>query len=234
MPQFKQAFTGLVKEDTALGASHEKLQDLPLLEVPSREEKGDIFAVILTGDGGWASLDRNVGETLAKQGIPVVGFNTLQYFWTPRTPDRASLDLARVLDHYLADWHKSRVLLIGYSLGADVLPFMANRLSPEQLSRVEMVTLLGPGLKAAFEFHLSDWLGGGPEQAGRPIKPELSRLKGTRVLCIFGEEEKESLCRDLDPAPDGMKCIQMKGSHHFSGNYQELTDIILKELTPSQ
>jgi len=43
-------------------------------------------------------------------------------------------DLARVIEHYTRTWNKPRVLLIGYSQGADVLPFLVNRL-PEEIHR---------------------------------------------------------------------------------------------------
>jgi type IV secretory pathway VirJ component len=33
-----------------------------------------------------------------------------------------------VIRQYLAAWNKSRVLLVGYSFGADTLPFIVNRL----------------------------------------------------------------------------------------------------------
>ena len=36
-----------------------------------------------------------------------------------------------------------KVVLIGYSLGADVLPFMASRLKPDLVNRVVLIALLG-------------------------------------------------------------------------------------------
>src|SRR4029453_14870809 len=84
---------------------------LPLVEVPASGTPQDTLAVILSGDGGWASIDRDIGEQLAARGIGVVGLNSLRYFWTPRTPDGAGADLARILRHYLAAWHARRVVL---------------------------------------------------------------------------------------------------------------------------
>jgi len=43
-------------------------------------------------------------------------------------------------------WNRDRFVLIGYSLGADVLPFLASRLPRGQLDRVSALVLLGwPG-----------------------------------------------------------------------------------------
>ena len=98
------------------------LADLPLVEVPATGT-GDTFAVLLSGDGGWAGLDQDVAAALSTQGIPVVGLDSLRYFWTPRTPDGLAADTDRMIRYYLAHFVKQRVLLIGYSQGADVLPF---------------------------------------------------------------------------------------------------------------
>lgn len=41
-------------------------------------------------------------------------------------------------------------------LGADALPFMANRLPSELLDHVREIILLGPGGKIEFEFHVTE------------------------------------------------------------------------------
>ena len=41
----------------------------------------DTFAVLLSGDGGWAGLDKEVAAALAARGIPVAGIDSLRYFW---------------------------------------------------------------------------------------------------------------------------------------------------------
>ncbi len=105
------------------------MKDLPLVEIPAKKPSGNILTVILSGDGGWASIDLELGDILSNQGVSVVDFNSLQYFWTHRAPEGASRDLERILRHYLAAWNKEKAIPIGYSLGADVLPFMVNWLS---------------------------------------------------------------------------------------------------------
>jgi len=208
--------------------------DLPLVEIqPQGQPDPGLFAVILSGDGGWASIDREVGSTLAAKGIPVVGLNTLQYFWTARTPDQAGETLASILRHYQQTWQRQRVLLVGYSLGADVLPAMAARLPAELKQQIVVLALIGPGTTASFEFHLSDWLGRGNDNPGLPIAPELAKLQDMNVLCLYGSEEKSSLCRQ--PVPKGVKFISrsLGGGHHFGGNYQQLTDMIIAETAKS-
>jgi hypothetical protein len=157
----------------------------------------------------------------------VVGLNSLAYFWTKRTPDGSARDLERILDHYLSRWKKEKAILLGYSLGADVLPFMASRLPKELMSRVSLIALLGPARQVDFEFHLTDWLGGPSEGKTYPILPEVQKLVGTRLLCLYGEEEKDSLCRDLEPS--FAKVVALGGAHHFAGNYDAIAEAILRQ-----
>jgi type IV secretory pathway VirJ component len=227
-PQFRQAYRRIVEktEKTASG-SGSAVNDLPLVEVPARGGAGgELMALIISGDGGWAGIDREVAGALAAQGIPVVGLNSLQYFWTARNPEQTGKDVERILRHYLTAWNRQRVLLIGYSFGADVLPFAANHLSADLLGRVKLLALLGPSQKATFEFHVSDWLGGG--DSGQPVLPEVKKLAGhPPVLCLHGAKEDDSLCPELTPAQG--KSVELPGSHHFGGDYEALATLILKE-----
>src|SRR5207237_9005597 len=94
-------------------------------------------------------------KELAGRGISVVGFNSLKYFWHRRSPEEAARDLSEVIERYAQRWGRGRVLLIGYSYGADVLPFVASRLPPEIAERVALTVFLNPGHNADLAFHFS-------------------------------------------------------------------------------
>ncbi|HEY4591384.1 MAG TPA: AcvB/VirJ family lysyl-phosphatidylglycerol hydrolase [Thermoanaerobaculia bacterium] len=203
------------------------VNDLPLVEVPAKGgAAGGAMAVVISGDGGWAGLDREVAGALSKKGIPVVGVNSLQYFWRARTPDGIAKDLERILRHYMATWNRQEALLIGYSLGADVLPFAASRLPADVLGKVKVIALLGPSTKAEFEFHVTDWLGGGSK--GQPVLPEVKKLGGRPpILCLHGSKESDSLCPALTAAQG--RSVELPGAHHFGGDYEAVANLILKE-----
>src|ERR1700760_2941365 len=109
------------------GVASAATPSLPLVEVPATQGTSDTLVVFVSGDGGWAFIDKEISKVLAANGMPTAGLNALQYFWKKRTPDEASRDLATIITRYLGAWHKSRVLLVGYSRGADALPAMVNR-----------------------------------------------------------------------------------------------------------
>ena len=198
--------------------------NLPLVEVPARGTS-DTLVVFVSGDGGWAAIDKSISRVLADNGMPVVGLNALQYFWTKRTPDSAARDLQRILEAYLANWQKQRVLIVGYSRGADVLPAMITRLPADLQSKIRLVALLGPSPTVQFEFHVTDWLHSSGD--GYAVKPEVDKLRN-HILCLWGEDDKDSLCRDLrGPA---IEVVTLKGAHHFDGSYEKLAQIILGQL----
>jgi type IV secretory pathway VirJ component len=201
-----------------------EVRDLALVEVPVLPAaRTDTMAIILTGDGGWADLDKQIAAGMAARGIPSVGWSSLRYYWTPRTPDRAAADLARIIRHYTSQWSANRVILVGYSFGADVLPFLVNRLPSGVLPHVRSVALLGLSETADFEFHVSDWIGHHGSSPYRTV-PEAERLT-VPVLCVRGANEDDSACRSLKGAH--ITSHEVGEGHHFSGDYAQLVDVIL-------
>lgn len=225
MPQFKAAFAAFARpvpsEAAQTGAGG--VGDLPLVTVAARQP-GDTLAILLTGDGGWAGLDRALSSALAEKGMAVVGWDSLRYYWAPRTPDAATRDLARILTHYRAMLKRPRIVLIGYSFGAEVLPFLARRLPAELKAHIEKVVLLGASPHAHFEFKLTDWLG--RTETGLDVASEVARLTGMSVLCVRGEKEHDSLCPKLGATIS--RSVALPGGHHFDGDYPGLARLILE------
>lgn len=200
------------------------LGDLPLTEMPATAGGGpDAFAIFLSGDGGWAGLDKEVAAALVSAGVPVVGLDSLRYFWGARTPQGLASDLDRMIRHYRLRFARRRVLLIGYSQGADVLPFAMNRLPAASRSAVALVAMMGLSEHAVFEFHLTNWVS--DDDSGLPTRPEVARITQAPLLCVYGKDEDDSACPKLDPAK--VHLAQMPGGHHFGGDYAALARLIL-------
>jgi type IV secretory pathway VirJ component len=125
--------------------------DLPLAQSssqPQTQRKAfparDAFAIIYSGDGGWRDLDRSLAGVLASKGMNVVGVDVLRYYWKQKSPVVAASDLARIMRYYQQRWHQQKVVLIGFSFGADVLPFLVSRLPAELAADVSLLSLLSP------------------------------------------------------------------------------------------
>lgn len=228
MPQFRASFGKLVaRQKSTTRQTPRELKDLPIVEVPV-DQPGKTFAVIVSGDGGWAGLDKSLAEALATRGIPTVGLDSLRYFWTRRTPDESAIALQTILHHYFPAWNMDKVLLIGYSLGAEVLPFMASRLPPELKARTSLIALLGAEHAADFEFSVADWLPGKVRNLPYKVAPEVAKLENSNLLCIYGADEAAPLCPDLETRQ--FKILKVAGGHHFGGDYKKLAEQILQEL----
>lgn len=203
-----------------------EVADLPLVLLPT-PRRSSVMAIIYSGDGGWRDLDKQIGENLQAQGIPVAGFDTLEYFWEQKSPEVVATGLAKIIDHFGALWGANDVLLIGYSFGADVLPFAVNRLATAERARIRQITLLAPGMKADFEIHVSGWIGASPGSEAPDVAPQLRRIDPALLQCVYGVEEKaESPC----PTLAGAEVIETQGGHHFDEDYQALTRRIIDGL----
>jgi type IV secretory pathway VirJ component len=198
---------------------------LPLTIVPPASNGGPAgtMAVFYSGDGGWVGLTADIASQLAAKGIPVVGVDSLSYFWSQRTPAGAARDLDHVIAAYSARWHRPRVLLIGYSFGADVLPSMVGALSPQTRAHVASLSLLGLSASADFQFHLSSWLDFDSAQS-LPTVPAIMRLRGLAIRCVRGAAETDSACPSL---PRGVATQSVvPGGHHFNRNAALIANIV--------
>jgi type IV secretory pathway VirJ component len=206
------------------------LANLPIIEVAAQSgaAPSDFFAIIMSGDGGWAGLDQDIAAALSAQGIPVVGLDSLRYYWTARTPEGLAADTDRMIRYYSSHFGKKRVLLVGYSQGADVLPFAVNRLPAASRAQVALTAILGMSEHALFEFHVSSWIA--EDNSGPPTLPEVIRITGMPVLCIYGEDERDSLCPKLDAKK--IIVVKVKGGHHFDGDYAGLARQIISAAKP--
>lgn len=234
LPQFDSAFrrVAAVRRDTKVRdgrgtALPAALADLPLVVMPAAHAVvNPWFAVFLSGDGGWVGLDKGVSKELASRDIPVVGWDSLKYFWSKRTPEGTSHDLDRVLRYYAAAWGKSRVVLIGYSQGADTMPFMINRLPGDTRALVGFTTLMGISDNAIFEFHVTNWVGN--TGVGIPTAPEMANWTAGPYLCLYGESDADAACAE-ETGKDG-EAIKLAGGHHFGGSYTHIAELIVSRL----
>ena len=197
---------------------------MPVVEVPARGN-ADTVVIFYSGDGGWAAFDRSLAESLARQGVPTVGVDSMRYFWTRRSPDAAAADLAVTARRYMTAWRKTRVLLVGFSFGADALPLIIPKLPPDLRASLRGVALISPGGSGELQFHLGSWLDH-PSPAAVPIAPLLARLRGAPALCIYGDHDPGAACGVFGPGL--VRAMRIPGGHHLGGDFDALAQAILR------
>lgn len=200
----------------------------PVIERPAPHAQHERIAVLLTGDGGWRKIDERIARRLGEKGISTAGFNTAGYYSQERSPEEAACALEQVIRAYQSKWKSPRVVVIGYSRGADILPFLISRLPADVRGSIDLVALLG--LESEIDFRYRRF--SRTREPQHAVKPELEKLRGMPLLCVYGEKEKDSLCRDLDPKLIAIE--RQPGSHHFAGRYSEIADVILSHVAATK
>jgi len=199
------------------------IEGLPLVEMPAQTHTRRM-AVFLSGDGGWRDVDKRVSEKLQQLGVSVVGWDSLRYFWRRKTPDETAADLAAVLSAYTQKWDCDEVALIGFSFGADVTPFLYDRLDEAWRKRISQISLMSPGVAADWEIQVAGWFGAGPSSAATPLAPALGPIPGEKVQCFYGKLEENNSCGLF--ADKGAELFAKEGRHHLDGDY----DLIARQI----
>jgi type IV secretory pathway VirJ component len=216
--------TAMLHRDTPADADASAVSSLPIEELQAAGPSPTL-AIIYSGDGGWQDLDKTIGETLQKKGISAVGVDSLRYFWSTQTPDQTAKDLAHIIDHYTKAWGAQRVILVGYSFGANVLPFAYNRLPAAEKAKIDQISLLGLAERTDFEIRVTGWLGVSADTDAPSVLPELKTIDPARIQCFYGEDEDDTVCPN--PALAATEVIKTTGGHHFDGDYDSLAQTII-------
>lgn len=199
--------------------------DLPLIVTPAKNDTLP-FAIIISGDGGWNNWDQSLANSLAQRGVGSVGLDAQKYFWSKKTPEETTVAIAKIIQQYSTLWKKQKFIFIGYSFGADILPFIVNRLPTDLKNKVELVTLISPDKNADFEIHISDMLNFGNSKDQYDVVEELNKVSKNKVICLFGEGEDLNTRIGFSKIPATIHVL--KGDHHYNNNFIGIADLIMK------
>lgn len=235
MPQFLKAYQDIVTHPVRKDSYGEEKgsytlnpTNLPVTVIPPAPGASDqplVFGV--SGDGGWRGFIENLGTDLSAHEIPVVGLDALRYFWNAKTPEQTTTDIASAIRFYLKKWNRDSFVLLGYSFGADVMPFIVNRLPEDLRPKLKMMVLLSPDTQADFEFHFSSWLNKAHSDSFQVV-PEIERTRGVHTIAFYGREEAQ---RPLASLPEDLiKTILVNGDHHYHYEHASMSAIIVREI----
>ena len=237
IPQMKEAvkkiidfesFGNKAPIESTPGVNTASIAQLPLYLLKAPDNPDKPLCILISGDGGWTDFDQSIAETLSKNGITCVGLDTQKYFWEAKTPETTAQDIIKVLEYYMPRLQKTRFILAGYSFGADVIPFIANRLTPDLKNRLSLMAMLSPDDKTDFEVTISSMLDLG-EENGYDVLKEIRKVNFTKKLCIFGtDEDDDAMSKSFKSM--GAEVTVLSGGHHYDDNYNLIVSTILKHL----
>lgn len=228
----KDAYTSLsngIDDMIAATAKEAEPLGLPLTLLPVDKPKFDTLAIIYSGDGGWRDIDSEIGSNFQDEGLPVVGIDSLRYFWSERKPQETADDLVRIINTFTKRWKVKHVMLVGFSFGADITPPVYNLLPANVKAKISLVSLLSMSHASDFEISVTGWLGAkGAGKGGDPTK-QVAKMPAGLVQCIYGIEDiDDDGCHNLDPTK--VDIVKLEGGHHFDGDYDALSKILVDRL----
>jgi type IV secretory pathway VirJ component len=201
-------------------------QDLPVKEwAAASQDKPLIF--YLSGDGGFNKFSNSLCEGISKKGYEVISLNSKSYFWDKKTPEQTTTDISNYLSKKIAGRKNQQIVLIGYSFGADVLPFILNRLPKDIHDKILVSFLMASSGTTDFEIHWADIFGGNAKR-NMDVVSEINKLVDDKIVIISSSDD-----RHLEANKITLKRYThevLPGGHHFDGDTDEIIKVILNDM----
>jgi len=186
--------------------------NLPVIVYPSTDPAAKKLLVLLSGDGGWMDFEDQLANSFSQEGFQTIGFNSRSYFWSARTPEQTAADISLLIYKYTAQYKTNRIYLCGYSFGADVVPFIYNRLPASLKNRVVALELLSPFATTDFMVHTSDLLNIAADDRSYKVQPEIEAAR-VHIFCYYGEQEEPKPMAALQKRNFFLRLLP--GDHHY-------------------
>jgi len=186
--------------------------DLPLVEIKAADASLPLI-LYLSGDGGYNAFSRGLVTNISNKGYGVLVLDASKYFWSLKTPQQLASDITQLLTKHLANRTMQQVIVVGYSFGASVIPFMLTRLPHSVSEKVKMAVCISPGLFADFEVTLSTLLNKSTGNKNYPVLDECRKLGSLPCFFLFGKEENAQTTQSFIDA--GTQVSVLPGSHDY-------------------
>ena len=190
--------------------------------------------LVVSGEGGWRSFDDQLAMMLAGAGYWVGGIDSLRYFWKPQD-DRAALaaDVSLFADALIkaaGSRAGTRVVLVGYSFGADLAPWIAGAENKDP--RIAALVMIGPDRVGSLEARVIEILGWTAKSHTFDTSRALAELRSIPVLFVHGGKDEGSEAPALAASFAGRKTLSVVpgASHHFGGHEAEFRQAVVEGL----
>jgi type IV secretory pathway VirJ component len=222
--KLKSIFIFLLPIFLAFGVS---AQDLPVTawNGDSLDKRPLIFYV--SGDGGINRFSTQLCETIKNEGYDVAALNARSYFYSRKTPEQTAFDFGNYLNQIIKGRINQQIVLIGYSFGADIVPFILNRLPNYIHTKVMVSFLMASSGSTDFEIHWSDILGGNSKRK-MDVVSEINRLAGDSIVIISAGNDHSLDINKITLHTYTREVLP--GGHHFDGDTDEITKVIIKHI----
>ena len=196
---------------------------LPLKEWNTTVDKPLVFYI--SGDGGYTSFSENVCTAINKEGYRVTSLNSKSYFDDQKNPQQTTDDIVNYLDDQFSKRKDQQFILIGYSFGADITPFVINLFPDSIKKKLISVVLLSPSTSTDFETHVWDKLGL-KKKRSMNVVTEVNKLGAIKTTIILGNDDDDFPINNIKLKNYVHELLP--GGHHYEGNTDEVAKTMMK------
>jgi len=201
-------------------------QDLPVKEWNAGTHDKPLLFYI-SGDGGMNSFSTSLCEDLNNKGFDVAALNARSYFWDKRAPGETAAAVNNFLKNKLNGRKNQQIVMIGYSFGADVLPFILNRLPKETDDKVLVSFLMASSGSTDFQIHWADIFGSNTKRS-MDVVSEINKLTDEKVVIISGSDDRTLAINKITLKRFTREVLP--GGHHFDGDTGQIAKVIISNL----
>ncbi|MGE3610596.1 MAG: AcvB/VirJ family lysyl-phosphatidylglycerol hydrolase [Bacteriovoracaceae bacterium] len=178
--------------------------------------------IILTGSGGKTKFINQLALNLSNH-FEIEIFNSFHNFFLKK---RSIRNVSQKIIHLIGS--SSEIYLLGYSQGADILPFIFNSLDESIKNKVKRLILIGPASQADFSLGLWSYITGSYCKNSLPLMPEIEKIN-IPILCIYGENDSITIGPQL--RKDNIDLHSIKSGHILrSKNVDQVLEILNEKI----
>jgi len=197
-------------------------------KLPVKEWASDVntpLVIYISGDGGLNNFSTSLCNTIHSSGYFITAINAKSYFSEKKTPEQTTADITGYLTNHLNKRKNQQFILVGYSFGADVLPFIVNKLADSVRKKLVSVVLLSPSATTDFETHIWDELGGHKKRS-MDVADAINKMVAPKTVIIFGDDETEFPYKKISIKNYSTEILP--GGHHFDGKIDLVAKTMIK------
>ena len=221
----KKIFFSLLLTTFICAGAFARYADLPLQEWKATNSLKP-FVFYISGDGGFNNFSTGLCGAFNKSGYDVASLNARSYFWDKKTPEEAAAAICNFLSGIFIARTNQQFVLVGYSFGADVMPFIINHLNDDIKKRLTTTVMLSPSSSTDFEIHIFDLLGGNRKRS-MDVVAEINKLLVPKLVTIFGRDEDDFPVSNIHLK--NHTNLVLAGGHHYDKNTEQAGAAIIKQ-----
>jgi type IV secretory pathway VirJ component len=200
-------------------------EPLPVKQWTASDQKPFVF--FISGDGGVRHFFADLCQDIHQAGYTVAALDAHGFFWNRKSPQQAAGLIAGYLQGQLAQRPNVRLVLAGYSFGADAVPFIVNAMPFELRQKLISVLLLSPSASTDLEIHISDMFLEGRKRS-LDVAQAVNHMGEVKTVTILGSEEHQFPVTAIRLKNYTNEVIP--GGHHFDGRPDLVARTMLRYL----